>query len=459
MQRRRPRSTELPPHWWTVCVCLCVMLPAAPAGAEDCAVASLRDLLRILGKPMRGADATQLGFRGTPPHSLLDIQAAAATHAVELQGLECSLEAVRGLRSPVILVLRAPEHFVVALNQEGSVTHLLDGGALRMVAWEGLRDRYAGYAMCPVGPPGARPLLSIRQAHVDVGAVSANQDIVRQFVVTNAGDADLHLALAPRGCCGPSAVVDREGLPPGESAHVIVKANSGGGGRFVAAIEIRTDDPVRRIAYVTVAGDVPIAVTVLPKRLDMLASRGNPSVRRIFVSAPEHTRLLRVSVDDPAISAHCIGDQERGQRRVWAILVTAASATPPGGRLATLRVETSNTRSPLVEVPIRVGVRSDLIVTAAVAFFGFMQFGQREERVLIVRSESGTPFTIKEAKLDAPGVRVSDPVQVTPSEWELGVTLNAERPGIIDTKLVLTTDVPGEETLEIPVYAHVLAAE
>jgi hypothetical protein len=38
------------------------------------------------------------------------------------------------------------------------------------------------------------------------------------------------------------------------------------------------------------------------------------------------------------------------------------------------------------------------------------------------------------------------------------VSLAADKPGVIDTHLVLTTDVPGEETLEVPVYAHVSPA-
>ena len=36
------------------------------------------------------------------------------------------------------------------------------------------------------------------------------------------------------------------------------------------------------------------------------------------------------------------------------------------------------------------------------------------------------------------------------------VGVNAERPGVIDGKLIVSTNWPGEERIEIPVYAHVV---
>jgi hypothetical protein len=40
-------------------------------------------------------------------------------------------------------------------------------------------------------------------------------------------------------------------------------------------------------------------------------------------------------------------------------------------------------------------------------------------------------------------------------EWKVEVTLARAEPGVVDTTLVVTTDLPGEERIEVPLYADV----
>ena len=80
-----------------------------------------------------------------------------------------------------------------------------------------------------------------------------------------------------------------------------------------------------------------------------------------------------------------------------------------------------------------------------------------KQQTLTVRSRSGTPFTVTQAQLDAAGAHVGEPSLSAAGDWQ--VTVSADAPGILDAKLLLTTDVPGEEAAAVPVYAHVIHAD
>ena len=135
------------------------------------------------------------------------------------------------------------------------------------------------------------------------------------------------------------------------------------------------------------------------------------------------------------------------------------SADAVGARIAAkitdqLSIRTTHKERPLITIPIAGTIRGDLQVIPPSAFFGFVKRGQEATSKLSLTTRSDAPFKL----LD---ITPSDPnIKVTQAEIEGGYRLTISVPtdklGVFDAEVVLTTDIPLEETIKIPVYAHVL---
>jgi hypothetical protein len=93
---------------------------------------------------------------------------------------------------------------------------------------------------------------------------------------------------------------------------------------------------------------------------------------------------------------------------------------------------------------------TNLNATPASVLFGFIKPGVKADQQVTIESRSMTSFTLEDAKGDSPKIRVGTPEQGE-GRWLIPVSVDSSESGVVDGKLAVTTDVPGEETLEIPV--------
>jgi len=428
----------------------------------DCATACLRFLAAASGVDLPPSIAAQMAARyHTTPASMLDLKKEAGGLGLALQGVKCELAELQDVRGPVILHLAEPDHFVVLLNQSSAQPQVLDCSGLQAdpLRVEPLLRRFSGRALVLAGsPPERTPWLEIPEPVRDVQSVDSHDQLLSQFAIHNRGSAPLHVE-GLEGSCGVSAACDAETLEPGASATVLVRLGRLPPGRFETAVALRTDDPSRRTAYLSLYGSVPAELAASPDHVTLTTSGTSPMSRQVRLVAPSG-QVLRASTDlADHIAVDLTKTRDDGVAAHWSLTVRSLAGAAPGQRQGRVHVSQGGAGEGSCDVEVVLSSALSLDVLPARAFFGFVKRGERDEQTLTIRSRSATLFTIKNATLDAPGVSVGEPVQVAPSEWKLNVTLTANRPGVIDTKLVVTTDVPGEETLQVPVYAHVLAEE
>jgi hypothetical protein len=101
---------------------------------------------------------------------------------------------------------------------------------------------------------------------------------------------------------------------------------------------------------------------------------------------------------------------------------------------------------------------TNLNATPPSVLFGFVKRGDKAEQRVTIESRSMAQFTLRATRSDTPKVRAGAPEQ-REGRWLIPVSVDSSESGVVDGKLAVTTDVPGEETLEIPVYAHIIAQE
>jgi hypothetical protein len=425
-------------------------------------VASLFDLALLQGREPSPASQRAISQAyPAPTCSMQDIVDAAEQMTTALRGVAGTLEDVAGLGGPAIIHLSEPDHFVVLARLSSEWAQVIDSGSVLAVLREELEQRYSGHALVLADPPPADAgRAQVAAFHHAFGVSGVGQTVEHTFTVSNTGNRPL--MVEPDSCksCGaPEVTVAEEVLASGGSTAVTVKFTISSSGNVLKVAKLRTDDPRAALVYLTLQGSVPHDVQVQPARLFVSAGKSAAPPLSLSVSGPADMQLTEAGCERGLFAAE-IGapTTDENGKQTWPVTLTLRPQDFVGRVEDTLTVRTTHPERPLITVPISGEVRGDLVLSPSQVFFGFVGPGAQREQTVTVRSRSGGVFALTGATLDSPGVRVSEPVRAEEGSWSVTISLAADRAGVVDTTLSVTTDVPGEGTLHIPVYVHVTAA-
>lgn len=276
------------------------------------------------------------------------------------------------------------------------------------------------------------------------------------FTVTNAGDEELAITLQARGCGAPSAAIGKETLAPGESTDVTIKFKVTYSGNVMKSAKLLTNDLTQPVAFVTVHGKVPHDLRVWPDRLYVSGDKGQPLSRTVRVSGPADMELKEVSCDKGLFDIQ-VGEPEvsEDEKKTWQLELTFKPEAFVGEIEDQLSIHTTHAERPLITIPITGTIRGDLEVRPPTIFFGFLKQGEHAEQTVTIQSRSGADFMIQGATADKEEIKVGTPEKDN-GKWLIPISVDTSELGAIDGTVTLTTSVPGEETLLIPVYAHVV---
>ena len=461
MGATRLRS-QRPPTAPAIAILLALLSPAA-ISARSCGVASLLDLASLLEREP-SAEARE-GIEGSypgPTCSMRDIAEAGRRVGIELHGVVGELSEVGAPPGPAIIHLSEPDHFVVLARLSGEWAQVIDSGAVVAVPRAELEKRYSGRALVladEAPTDGARA--QIEEFHYAFGVSGIGQTVQHTFTVSNV--ANRPLVVEPDNCetCGaPDVTVAQEVLAPGKSTAVTVKFTVTSSGNVMRSAKLRTNDPRAAIVYLTLQGTVPHDVQVYPTRLRVSRDKNAVPPLHVTVSGPVGMDVTGATCEGGRFDVQVGAPEVDANENKTSELELSLKPQDFVGRIEDeLAVRTTHPDRPLITVPITGEVRGDADIRPAQVFFGFVRAGDKAEQTVTITSHSGDPFAVKSAKLKGKGLRVTQPIQTDDGSWRVTATLTAEQLGIIGTKLVLATDVPGEETLEVPVYAHVVPDE
>ncbi len=128
------------------------------------------------------------------------------------------------------------------------------------------------------------PKFSIQNAVFKYGELKPLSDRKAVFQFSNAGTADLKITEV-QGCCGARHQLDKELLPPGETATLSVIYKTGSHGPFKKNLYLFTNDPKAPRVQLTVEGQVIKTLEALPRKLKLFLNRENAGCRPIKLKA------------------------------------------------------------------------------------------------------------------------------------------------------------------------------
>jgi hypothetical protein len=250
--------------------------------------------------------------------------------------------------------------------------------------------------------------------------------------------------------------VGRAVVDAGDSTEVVVRYTVRQSGPVLKSVKLLTNDPTCPVAYLTVRGDVPYDLAIHPDRLYVVYSRESPRERTLRLTGPVTMDVTRAYSARGAFTAWVApgGEAQQGQRR-WEVAITISPTLPLGITEDELRVETTHPRRPLVVVPVAIEVQPQVLCRPPDLFFGFVAVGHPITRTAVLRLRDGGRFTVLASMAEAAAVHCRAS-RAADDRWEVAVRLDPSETGVIETSLLLRTDVAGEETIRIPVYAHVI---
>jgi tetratricopeptide (TPR) repeat protein len=259
----------------------------------------------------------------------------------------------------------------------------------------------------------------------------------------------------------------------------VVEYGSGDSEKARAALEecLRTSgllaDPGARLAARPATGPARALLTWLDrwaqsplyvpvKRLALRADRGRPGGTVRFTVAARQPMPLEVTPSLAWVVVRQLGQAHVRQEAVWTEFeVGLAENAPLGQSTGSLAITSAAAPGSSTSVRIEAVVLGELEVLPRALFFGFIELGEQKEVSLTVRSRSGKGFSLREARAsdEAKALSVAQPVQRSVGEWAIPVTILAKDPGQMHSTVLLMSDVPGEEHIEVPVYADVRVPE
>lgn len=319
-------------------------------------------------------------------------------------------------------------------------------------------------AGCSKAAPQSRAVLD-RTSH-DFGIVRQNADLTTAFTLANRGDAELHVKSLQGNCGCIVAKATTTTLAPGAEATIDVTLHTFTMvGAHTKWIEVATDDPANPRQVLELSADISAGLVVEPAGFFFpLSLAGTVPAPRMVLKwhegrgAPFHVTRVDVSgVDAEAVASPFESPPWKGVE-----LTLRFRRAPPIGTVAgRATITTDSPDVPTIDALIGGAISGKVWISQTTTSFGPVTQGKGAHVRVLVR---GFDSTIDLGEVTATVERGQVTATVSrPPDAEGGYAIDVRLPtsapeGPVRDLIRVTTRVPGEEVIELPVEGTVTPA-
>ncbi len=317
----------------------------------------------------------------------------------------------------------------------------------------------------PANPPatGPRPKLVLDRSTYDFGVAKQEAEVDGAVVLTNAGDATLHIRDIRASCgCSEASLLERE-IPPGESRTLVLKFRTYTmSGEVVKHVRIFSDDPERPEVEVILLVDIAAGIVVEPSGFyyGQVEVGQAPSVSlKVKWRDGTGTPFRLAGLEAPGLDLDVTSKPfEAGAWHGYELTARFRKPPPVGTVSGTVIVRTDLPERPRLLAHVTAYVSGKVWLDRRDVSIGMLPAG-KPRTVMVGCRGLTTAVDLGEVKAVARKGQVAARAIRSGKEWLIEVSVPpTTAAGRIDDVVEVTCSIPGEAAAEIRVKGEVLGA-
>lgn len=301
-----------------------------------------------------------------------------------------------------------------------------------------------------------KPKLVIEEKEFDFGQVTEGTKVAHDFVIKNAGTADLVIQRVVPSCGCTAASSSTDPIAAGAEGSIHVEFDTSGfSGEKYKNVRVYTNDSENLSVVLAVRGIVESEVKVSPQAVyfdEVIRGKlGDVPSRDITVSLREGASAKITSVK--AYSKNIIIKEVGATAQSRKFRVSLDPAVPIGELRDRVIIGLSGSQVSSINVPVVASVRGEFSLKPAQVSFGVVEGAKMLTRAVRFENKGSEAVVIKELKSSDPAVHVASKEIQAGKIYVLQVTVD---PTKVSKDLKATVEVvtnrEGEEPLELNVY-------
>lgn len=323
-------------------------------------------------------------------------------------------------------------------------------------------------------------VLTLEQTVIDLGTISDDEAKPMKVGFKNTGTGTLTIADL-KGSCGCTVPqLEKKEYKPGEGGVIDITYNPHGKrDQQQTTVTITSNDPSKSVQTVTVKSIVKPNVFWDPQAIAFnQVGKGKGGKMLLKVTGRlENFAVTEVTATNPeafeakVIETKAIEQADGKPGFESTVEVTLKPNTPVGMAQANLTLRTTNSKNPLVNVSTFAEVTGDLATTPIKFFLNQLQVDQDlsggVSNKVILRHKEGKPFKVTKFEVVRMpnGLEHTFTAEVKPEDATgsaYAITLLGKVPNVagpVQGDVVLTTDIPGEESVKIGYFGMIAGSQ
>lgn len=311
----------------------------------------------------------------------------------------------------------------------------------------------------------AAPKAVVAATVVDSGKVPVGQPVETTFKIENKGTAPLTITQVHPSCGCTVADYDKV-IAPGATGEVRTKVDTTAmAGPIAKAVTVYTDDPANPRIVLTIKALVQPFLGLSPGYARFTSAvhgdRDQKSPQILWADDFKDLQVLKVESPKAWIetSYREATDTERQkgiEGKQWRIDVTLAKNAPIGPIADQIVVTTNDPKQKIIEIPVSGFVRPMVAVTPPSVNFNKVDPTKEQKWGLLVRNFGSTPLEIQKVHSSVAGLKVDvEPIEAGQRFKLVFTPTSAMAKGTFDGQVSLTTNLPQDKTIVVPVKGEV----
>jgi hypothetical protein len=302
----------------------------------------------------------------------------------------------------------------------------------------------------PTATAGPQPRIQAPAPVYDFSTVLEGTPVKHDFVIKNAGQADLVIGHVQTSCGCTVAQSEKQRLAPGEATQLPATFDTRHErGHASRRIDVYTNDPQTPDLALEIQGTVRRESEATPEEVFFdSVHKGAEQARDVAIAyngKAKDFKITKVTNSNPNIAV----TQETGLK-----LKVVLRKTMPAGPFQDT-VEVATTGRP-VEIPVYGRIVGDLVTQPAQVSFGILPHGAGAMRIVRLTNNGLRPVAIKQVSSTSPAVVATAGPVTAGKEYKITLELRKGTPdGQLRGQLVITTDDPEQTNLTVPFYGIV----